>query len=399
MTFVKRSTLRDLPGPSQKSVMPTEFLNCSYASVCAGCEWLLKPAIEQHELKRRNLEEIWERTSVRSPLPVPIEVRATSLGQTRDRVDLMIDRRRSGTARLGLFDRFKTGIVDLQGCPQLSSALEAWLKDFRRFDFPISRGSVRLRVAPDGQRGVWLDFANLDVKALLDGQTLLESLLSSGVIVEIGQRRKRLVRRADKLKLDEPELYPWFETYVGEKPVALYATIGSFTQPGFLTNRILVDEVMKSIGADGVRAAEFGAGIGNFTLPLAKRFSEVDVYEVDQLALEGLTRSLHEQNILNVKIHSGNYQGERAAGLDLTGVDLLLVDPPRSGLMKFLDPLATAAATARPKQILYVSCFAESFAQDSDRLFEMGYKLKKLTIVDQFPQSRHYETVALFTRA
>lgn len=382
--------------------MPAELLNCSYANACSGCDWLLKPCDEQRALKLENLRAIWQRTGVRLALPHSLGFRKTSVGSSRDRVDLMFDRR-DGRAKLGLFDRFRTGIVDLQGCPQLSPTLEAWLRDFRRFDFPIQRGSIRLRVAPNGQRGVWLDFANVDIKTLLDERTLLDRVLASGAIVEIGQKRKRLVERDGRLKLDDAVLFPWFETYVGDRPIPLYTTIGNFTQPGFATNRVLVDEVAKTVSAasrgrshDGLRAAEFGSGIGNFTVPLATLFSHVDVYEIDTLALEGLTRTLDEQALTEkVTIHAGNYQGDKAKTLDVSKIDLLFVDPPRSGLMKFLAPFETGAS--RPSSILYVSCFAESFAQDSDRLAGLGYRLERLTIVDQFPQSRHYETVALFT--
>jgi 23S rRNA (uracil1939-C5)-methyltransferase len=378
------------------SLKPSEFLSCSYASLCAGCDWLLKPASEQRSLKEEAFREIWKNSDVGRPLPANINWVSTGLGASRDRVDLMFDRK-SGTAKLGLFDRFRTGIVDLQGCPQLSPQLEAWLQEFRKFEFPIQRGSIRLRVAPDGTKGAWLDFANVDVKTLLDERTTLDALMKIAV-VEIGQRRKRLVEKEGRLKLEDPVLAPWFETYDGEKKIALYSTIGSFTQPGFNANRALIGETVRlSSPLQPKRVAEFGSGIGNFTLPLALHSEHVDAYEVDSLALEGLKRTLNEQRLTEkVSIHSGNYQGDKALALDFTGIDLLLVDPPRSGLMKFLDPLAAMPPAARPKAVVYVSCFAESFAADSKRLFDMGYELREISIVDQFPQSRHFETIALF---
>ena len=359
--------------------MSEEFLNCSYASVCSGCDWLLKPFTDQRSLKLASLRAAWP--SARAE----IGYRSGSPGASRDRVDFMISE-----DRYGLFDRFRTGLVDLQGCPQMSAALEKWFQDFRSYRFDVARGSVRLRVSPSGLRGVWLDFANIDVKTLLDDGVVLRSLLAAGVIVEIGQRRKRLVDREGRLKLDDPVLAPWFETYVDGAAVPLYCTIGSFTQPGFAVNRMLIDEVM-SLVPRGARAAEFGAGIGNFTLPLASRFSSVDAYEVDTLALAGLRKSLPSES--EVTIHSGDFQGAAALNLDFAGVDCLLVDPPRSGLMKFLEPLAKA----KPRTLLYVSCFGESFAADSARLVnEFGYRVEHASIVDQFPQSKHYEIVALF---
>lgn len=376
------------------------MLACSYSSQCSGCDWLLKPEAEQRDLKINSLRQAWAAAvgsaSDSSDLP---EIRFVSIagGGLRDRTDLMIDRR-GLSPRLGLFNRFQTGLVYLEGCPQLSPRLEHWLQDFRKIEIPVERGSLRLRVAPDGRRGVWLDLANVDIKRLLDERTLL-SRLNELATIEIGQKRKRLIEREGRLKLGEPELEPWFETYLEDgRVIPLYCAIGSFTQPGFRANHALVAEVRSQVtGIQAQRALEFGAGIGNFTLPLASICESVDVFEVDALALEGLDRSLRAAGASEkVTIHSGNFQISRAASVDFSGADLIFVDPPRSGLMGFLDPLVEIDRAQRPPHFIYVSCFTESFARDSMRLRELGYHPVACAIVDQFPQSRHFEIVARF---
>lgn len=369
-------------------------VSCSYASLCSGCDWLLKPYAWQCQAKIDHL---------RGLIPDLPEIDWLEIAPCglRDRADLMIDTR-SGRQQIGLFDRNHGGLVDLEGCPQMSTGLEAWLSAFRRFTFPIDRGSVRLRVAPNGARGVWLDFANVDVKSLLDERTLLDSLRAVA-IVEIGQKRKRLVEREGRLKLAEPVLEAWFETYIdsdqGERVAPLYCTVGSFTQPGFRANRALVGRVREYVRATKARtAAEFGSGIGNFTFPLASVCDEIHAYEIDALALTGLRRSLEAFPMrARIEIHEGNFQIDRKNKPDFSGIDLVMVDPPRSGLMKFLDPIEATAKSHRPPHFIYVSCFAESFAIDHHRLRKMGYEVDRISIVDQFPQSRHNEIVASFT--
>lgn len=392
-----------------------EHLHCSHASVCSGCDLLEKPYDEQRALKINHLTRIWEAALPTGPALPDIEWIGVAGGGLRDRADLMIDSR-SGVYKLGLFDQNRTGIVDLAACPQMSPRLEEWLREFRRNTLPVGRGSVRLRVSPSGRKGVWLDLANIDVKALLDERTTLEALRTHAV-VEIGQRRKRLVERDGALKLADPVLEPWFETYGGrdgaETSLPLYCTIGSFTQPGFTANRALVRTVRRAITRAGARhVVEFGSGIGNFTLPLAASTDceRVDAYEVDRLATQGLRRSLAETGLENkVRVFEGDFQtghqidhrtdhfcADRRVPIDFSGVDLVLADPPRSGLMKFLDPLIALKSAARPPWFVSVSCFAESFAADSARLIDAGYCIDSLAIVDQFPQSRHYEVVATF---
>ncbi len=375
------------------------MLACSYSSLCSGCDWLLKPAERQRELKIENLKSVWERAT-RQRLP-DVQYIPTAESGLRDRVDLVFDAR-SGLPRLGLFDRSHREIVDLQGCPMMSPDLESWFREFRKIRFPIQRGSVRLRVSPNGLRGAWLDFANIDIKNLLDERKTLDRLRSLA-IVEIGQRRKRLVERDGLLKLSDPVLEPWFETWIdnngSERAIPLYCAIGTFTQPGFKANRILVREVRRLVAQSGARAAfEFGSGIGNFTLPLASVCDHVEVFEIDALALEGLQRSLAEADLrAKVEIHRGDFQNSKNKTPGFEKADLVLVDPPRSGLKSFLDSLETLGSARKPKNFIYVSCFAESFAEDSRRLIDWNYTLQSITIVDQFPQSRHYELVAHFS--
>src|SRR5207248_3100271 len=145
-----------------------------------------------------------------------------------------------GEMRLGLYGMGSREVVDLQECPMMTEPLENWFKEFHKRAPPIKKGSVRLRVSPQGERGVWLDFANQDVKKLFDEKTYLQ-WLSENAFVEIGQRRKALVWRDGQPKLVDPVLKPWFETYDANlQAIPLYGPVGGFSQTGFAANRELV---------------------------------------------------------------------------------------------------------------------------------------------------------------
>ncbi len=376
---------------------PSQPFHCDYSSSCSGCGWFAKPYSDQKTLKVESFVKAWEQAG----LPIlDFKPRFVSVAEAglRDRVDLVIDNR-SGNQRLGMFDQEYKEIVDLPNCPQLTKPLQTWLDEFRKIKWPIQRGSVRLRVSPHGDRGVWLDFANADVKLLLDEKSIFENLLTKS-FVEVGQRRKRLVQGNDRLRLVDPVLQPWFQTFVGEEltPTPLLCHIGGFTQTGFQANRALIVEVFnmtRSLTAQ--RVAEFGSGVGNFTLPLASQFARVDAFEVDGLACQALTENLMRANLdAKVTIHRGDFQNlnERRT-FNGSDFDLIFVDPPRSGLKQFLDPLFASQEIA--KNFLYVSCYPDSFCVDAKRLYELGYTLRKIAIVDQFPQTPHAEIVAFFS--
>ncbi len=371
------------------------MLHCPYASTCSGCELIELPEFQQKELKINDLKSHWQAATG----TVLAEVNYLGLGEggLRDRADFQIAIQ-NGRSHFGLFNRERKNILDLEVCPQLSPALLVWFEEFRKIPLPINRGSVRLRVASAGQRGAWLDLANLDVKRLLEERTTLDQLRAI-CTVEIGQKRKRLVERDGNLKLADAIFEPWFETYVENQPVPLFCTIGSFTQPGFRANRELVRAVMTLVEKiKSPRLLEFGSGIGNFTLPIAATGLEVHAFEVDQLAIAAMAHSLQQVGLRSrVQLHTGNFQLSQTLPVKPMHSDLVLVDPPRSGLMKFIVPVAQLEPSARPKDWIYVSCFSESFSRDGQRLMSLGYRLRSLTIIDQFPQSRHYEIVAHFS--
>lgn len=372
-------------------------LECALAGTCSGCAWIRVPYATQAEQKIAALSNEWSRARVPTG-PPPVRFRSIASGGLRDRADLILTRRSDGFMSMGLFAMEDRSVVDMNDCPQFSPSLGELLGRVRTVNLEVERGSIRLRVSPSGDFGVWLDFANIDVKRLLDERKSLDRLRAFATI-EIGQKRKLLMEREGRLKLTEPCLKPWFETYLGDeaRPTSVWTTIGGFTQPGFVANRALIDEA-RSAWRDVPRgrAAEFGSGSGNFTLPLAADGFDIDAYELDPLACDGLRLGLKTADMATrVRIHQGDFQrGKQRPPLE--GLRMLFVDPPRSGLMGFLDPLVELPRAARPEHIVYVSCFAESFCRDAARLFELGYTTSQLALVDQFPQSPHFEIVSRF---
>jgi 23S rRNA (uracil1939-C5)-methyltransferase len=383
-------------------------LFCKLANRCSGCDRL--------HLNRSTLEENRrEQLRILGLSSVPTDFVWIEAGKLRDRLEFTLE---PGTAsapvRFGLLDKNREELVDIDECGQLSEALQVWLSDFRK-DLPHvpARRSVRLRVAPNGARGAWLDFANEDIRNLLEEEQWLERQLKNGIIIEAGQKRKRIVANPSgprKHRMTDPTLEAWFETPIGTSAAQLFATIGTFTQPGFKSTHALVKTVlahMLELNGDAntnLSIAEFGAGIGCFTLPLLATGARVDVFESDRLALSALEKGVSAAGLdsTRLKIHTGDFiLASRAAealrtSIDPVPYDLVVVDPPRPGLGTFIESISQRATNAN---WVYVSCYPESFAKDVLALSEKGLKIERLTVVEQFPFTRHFEIVASFTRA
>ena len=307
----------------------------------------------------------------------------------RDKVDLQLSRD-GGAVALGLKARGGGAVVDQPDCPLLSAPLQGWVHDLRADLPPLDRASLRLRVGPDGRRGVWLDAANLDIKSLLEDGAWLRRQTAA---VELGQRHKRMVWVEGRARLGEPVLEPWFQTWVRGQPAPLYTTVGGFTQVGWAANRVLVDRVLA--GAAGLGASdwvEVGAGAGNLTLPLAGTGARVRAVDIDGLGLAGLARSAAEQSLDGqIEIVRASYQASTTPWLD--GAEGVLVDPPRSGLGTGVDALLRH----RPRVLLYVSCNAETLIADVARL-AAAYGVAQVTSVGLFPHTPLGEWVVGMTR-
>ncbi|QDK45476.1 RNA methyltransferase [Bdellovibrio sp. ZAP7] len=371
------------------------LIPCPYKDTCSGCQLLDQPYSKQVQSKTAELRGLLQSHDLL--VPERIEFLSAGTGYLRDRLDFSLQ-----DGRLGLYGKNSREIVDIEICAQLSSELQTWYTEFRKIKWPFSKGSIRLRVGTEGQRGVWLDFANVDIKALLDEQSTLKNLQEQA-FVEIGQRRKIPVWNGQEFKLKDPELNVWFTTWMGDLAVKLYCHVASFTQPSLKANKLIADKISSWVNQfPQARIIEFGSGIGNLTLPALTTAKSVLACEIDALSLEGLEKTVlmlpselksHSQKLT---IYRGDFQKKILQ--DFSQFDGVLANPPRSGLMGFLNPLEKLNQEQRPPFFIYMSCFPESMAKDMQRLQSFGYQIKELAILDQFPQTTHYEVLGLLQR-
>ncbi len=369
-------------------------LSCHLESICSGCQYLHLDYDEQVKIKIEQLQQLFDH----SQIPYgPIEFLSAGLGGLRCRLDFSLQ-----GGRLGLYGKGLHDIVDIDICAQLSPPLQNWLTEFRSYQWPVDKGSIRLRVSPHGKLGAWLDFANIDIKMILEEKNLLKKLQEKA-FVEIGQRRKVPVWTGTEFKLHEPQLNVWFNTWMNTIPVDLYCHVASFTQPSLSANKIIAQTISKWVGSfQEPRLIEFGSGIGNLTLSALASAKTILACEIDALSLMGLEKTLEhlpeslDEYKKKLNIFRGDFQ--RKIVQDFKEFDGILANPPRSGLMNFLDPLENLSLLDRPQFFIYMSCFPESLVVDLGKLKNYGYKLKKCVIVDQFPQTTHYEVLTLLER-
>jgi 23S rRNA (uracil1939-C5)-methyltransferase len=154
--------------------------------------------------------------------------------------------------------------------------------------------------------------------------------------------------------------------------------------------------VLAAIGdASGRNAVDLYSGVGLFTLPLARRFSQVVAVEGNSRACRYAIQNINDAGLTNVEVINRRVDDWLRDSTISDPIDLILLDPPRSGA----EPeVIEGLLIARPTQIVYVSCDPSTLARDLKALLAGDYRLDSLAAFDMFPQTHHVETVVHLKR-
>ncbi|MFK2899043.1 23S rRNA (uracil(1939)-C(5))-methyltransferase RlmD [Dyella jejuensis] len=144
------------------------------------------------------------------------------------------------------------------------------------------------------------------------------------------------------------------------------------------------------------RVLDLFCGLGNFTLPLARRVAEVTGVEGEHGLVARAAENAARNGIANAHFHVANlFEDQRSSEWARKPWDKLLLDPPRAGADKVLDYLPHKD-TGR---IVYVSCHPASLARDAGILVgQHGFRLRSAGVMDMFPHTAHVESIVLFER-
>lgn len=147
----------------------------------------------------------------------------------------------------------------------------------------------------------------------------------------------------------------------------------------------------------GETALDLYAGVGLFTLPLARRFERVVAVEGNAASTAYARRNLSDAKLSNARVETAAVGPWLAHNAERLGsVDFLLLDPPRAGA----EPEAVRGIIElNPRHISYVSCDPATLARDLLALTNAGYTLDSVHAFDMFPQTHHVETVVHLFRS
>jgi 23S rRNA (uracil1939-C5)-methyltransferase len=146
------------------------------------------------------------------------------------------------------------------------------------------------------------------------------------------------------------------------------------------------------------RVLDLYCGLGNFTLPLARRAASVVGVEGAASLIERARANALANGIENAGFHVADLSvvPDRSIPWMRGGYDKVLLDPPRVGAAEVLSAVAHIA----PRRVVYISCHTGSLARDLGVLtHELGFRLRSAGVLDMFPHTTHVESMAVLDRA
>ena len=197
--------------------------------------------------------------------------------------------------------------------------------------------------------------------------------------------------------LDMPEVtytLPEFDLELNFRPT-------EFTQVNHAVNRLMVERAVNLLDPQpGEKIADLFCGLGNFTLPIARRGAQVVGVEGSEALTQRATDNAARNNLsANTAFFAADlYTDQESAMARVPKVTKMLIDPPRDGALEVCRLLSREL---RPelRRVVYVSCSPSTLARDADVLVNVnGFRLTAAGVVNMFPHTAHVESIAVFDR-
>lgn len=378
--------LIDVLAPSPQRIAPP----CPHFGVCGGCNYQHTSYENQLTLKQQILRETLERSGVHPPEQISVlsahpESHAWSY---RNRIRLAFD----AQGNPGYRGRKSHAVIPIHECPiaapLLLSAAQAVAESLER-------------VPPNLRPSELLLFCNAEESALLATFFVADSPGPSlETLARALHQRIPALQSAQLAAGGRPGHPPRTLAQWGADSISYPAAGFSYRVDHgafFQVNRWLVDALVHQVtqAQSGKLAWDLFAGVGLFARKLASSFQQVVAVESAPPAVTSLQSNLRDVSGVAVPASTLDFlrnfvhrTGPRAP--DPMVPDLIVVDPPRTGLGAEITSLL--AAIAAPA-LVYVSCDPATLARDLRALIASGYVLESLTLADLFPQTFHLETV------
>ena len=370
--------------PSPSRVNP----KCAHFGICGGCAMQHLDPVAQLAAKQSELAESLLRIGRVEPERW-LEPLAGPVWNYRRRARLgakWVPKR--GRVLVGFRERQKPYIAALERCEVLASPLDSLITPLSDLLTGLeAKASIPQIEAAVGEDGVLLVFRNLVELSAADRAALLAFGRAQGLRICLQPGGLDSIVALDGSSTT-------LEYRLPKENLAFEFLPTDFIQVNGEMNRALVSRAIDLLELESShRVLDLFCGLGNFTLPIARRVREVVGIEGEAGLVARARRNAARNQLSNASFHVANLAEPDGGSAALSGrFDRVLLDPPRAGALEVLPRLVKLGAT----RMVYVSCHPGTLARDVGVLCaEHGYRLVAAGVVDMFPHTTHVESIAV----
>lgn len=376
----------DILKPAATRVTP----RCRHFTVCGGCSLQHMAGDAQLEAKQQVLLDNLKHIGKLQPQAILSALRGPAWGYRRKaRLGAKYVVKKEAML-VGFRERGSSLLADLTQCEVLHSSVGGLLPELRALLAGLDGYDriPQIEVAV-GDAATALVFRHLD--ELSDADKTALSTFGRAHDLQIYAQ----AAGPDSVSLLWPQ-QATLSYHLAKYNLELFFAPTDFTQVNAEINRKMIDRVVELLDLQATdRVLDFFCGLGNFTLPLARRSAHViGVEGAAKLVQRARDNALHN-SVSNAEFYTADlakdFTDAAWCAQDFTKI---LLDPPRTGAFDLIKQLPRFGAS----RIVYVSCNPATLARDAHELVRLGYTLVSAGVMDMFPHTTHVESIALFEK-
>ncbi|MGB6452647.1 MAG: 23S rRNA (uracil(1939)-C(5))-methyltransferase RlmD [Steroidobacteraceae bacterium] len=365
---------------------------CAHFGVCGGCALQHLEAGRQIEAKHTEFRDSLERLAGTSPETWLEPLRGPQWGyRRRARLGARYVPKK-GRTLVGFRERLSPYVAATERCEVLAPAVGRLIGPLAQL---LTELSIRERVpqieVAVGDNAAALVLRVLEAPPSRDLERLRDFERVHAVRLYLQPGGLESVARLSAVA-EEPLWYrlPDFDVRLEFAPT-------DFIQVNGAMNQTLVGRAVALLQPTSEsRVLDLYCGLGNLTLPLARRAGRVVGVEADHALVERARHNARLNGIRNAEFVEADLASPLPPELPWLseGFTDVLLDPPRAGAREVMRTIARIG----PRRVLYISCHPGSLARDVGMLVhDHGFVLRTAGVLDMFPHTTHVESLALLT--
>jgi 23S rRNA (uracil1939-C5)-methyltransferase len=359
---------------------------CRHFLSCGGCDLQHLAPVAQLDFKQQKVSDLFARSNHVEKLPWQSPILSPSWHYRRKaRIGVQYDK--AGQATVGFRQRGSNNLINIKNCPVLVEPLSPIFPLLKKLLAKLSGknaiGHIEV-IATEKLTVVVRQLEKLTQQDKIHWQTFSDSF-SCEVLFDYGK---------EIMPLDEPA--STMLEYALDDNINISFTSDNFIQVNHEVNKAMVTQALQWLNLQEQDIVlDLFCGLGNFSLPIAKKVGQVVGIEGVDLMVTNAHNNALKNGLNNCEFYqadlNSHWKDETWANKKYTK---LLLDPARAGAYNALQQLAHLNI----EMVLYVSCDPSTLAKDSELLLAQGYQIEKISLMDMFSQTKHIETMVLFVK-